>query len=415
MKMDSEGGLKILDSQRTGSFLDVSMEFAARALRHMRVPLLRRLLGRQSPPAPAGAEVFVADRETLRKVIPTFNSLPFVTAVQPGGRPETTSRPREHDGLHRAFLKQLGNLPERITLEARCLGIWDYRDYTQEKVCFQSSPDQFVPAYLLVPKTGAPPFPAVVVVHGHSSDLVWGKTMICVPRRGTIAAGYGVRLLQRGYVVIAIDLVGFEERKLTPVQEKTPWRQDMERLIFCSLLLQGATLAGLNLFDLSRAVDYLHERTDVVDPDRIGVIGHSMGGSLTPLLMLFDGRIRVGVSAAGLSTWRAMMAHQVIHNFAVYIPGLLEISDLDEFLTLIAPRPFLMIAGEQDPNFPIEGVHDVAKAMRARYETLGCPDAFEVYIHPGGHPFETSQQEAALTFLDRWLRNVNSGAGGGQA
>ena len=107
------------------------------------------------------------------------------------------------------------------------------------------------------------------------------------------------------------------------------------------------------------------------------------------------------------------MAHQVIHNFAVYIPGLLEIGDLDELLGLIAPRPFLMIAGEQDPNFPIKGVHDVAKVMHARYETMDCPDAFEVYVHPGGHSFETAQQEVAFAFLDHWLLNANS-AGGGQ-
>ena len=367
--------------------------------------LNQRLRNRRQVPFLGGDQIFVADQTTLERVASEYQKLPFGARLEQAPGVKSSGVAKDVEDLRRAFRELLGCLPVRDSLSPLSLATWDCGDYVREKICFRGSASYLIPAYVLVPKNRECPPPAVIAIHGHSPDLVWGKTSVCAFERENATYGYCVALVQQGYVVIAIDLLGFEERQLTSVQETTPWRQDMERLIFGNSLLQGATLAGLNLFDLSRAVDYLCERMDIVDSKHIGVIGHSMGGTLAPLLMLFDDRIRVGISSAGLSTWRAMMAHQVIHNYAVYIPGLLQVADLDALCSLIAPRPFLMIAGKQDPNFPLEGVRDVERAMRDRYQEYGRPEAFAALIHPGGHSFEPDQQTRAITFLDRWLQN----------
>jgi|GEM_PF-709943 len=239
----------------------------------------------------------------------------------------------------------------------------------------------------------------VIAIHGHGGNYEQGKEKIFKTRSGNPTYGYGLRLVEAGFVVFAIDLLGFGERQVKPVADRTPWVQDMERFIFCTLLLHGATLAGIHLFDLSSAVDYMASRSDIVDPDRIGVIGHSMGGTLSPLLMLFDERLKSGVSAAGLSTWRAMIDHQVIHNFGVYLPGVLNYCDMDDLCARIAPRPFMMIAGKNDLNFPIIGIPQSFQQVLAKSKTKDIARTYEAIVHDGGHAFEIVHQDCAIEFF----------------
>ena len=244
--------------------------------------------------------------------------------------------------------------------------------------------------------------PALVAIHGHGGSYLWGKSKVSSSRAKTAAYGYGGRLVRQGYMVLAPDLIAFEERRFDSVVATGPWPDDAERLVFGNLLLNGGTLAGWTLLELSHAIDYLLSREDV-DGNRIGVIGHSMGGTLAPLLMLFDRRVQVGVASCGLSTWKAMMARHVIHNYSCYVPGLTESADLDVLLGAIAPRPLMVLAGQQDHNFPPDGVRAMADKLAGAYAAHGAGDALKVHIHDGGHVFDEPLQLQASSFLGRWL------------
>ena len=119
--------------------------------------------------------------------------------------------------------------------------------------------------------------------------------------------------------------------------------------------------------------------------------------------MLFDKRIKVGVSVAGLSTWKSIFKNMVYHNFAIHIQGMLKIGDFDSLLPCIYPRPFMMINGERDPNFPIEGVIRIRQAMESKYKENALDDRFELHIHADGHGFSKGLQNLAFAFLRRWL------------
>src|SRR3989449_4395410 len=56
-------------------------------------------------------------------------------------------------------------------------------------------------------------------------------------------------------------------------------------------------------WDLWRTVDYLVTRPDI-DPDRLGMIGFSMGGIQTWLAASVDERIKVAVPAIGVQSFR---------------------------------------------------------------------------------------------------------------
>ncbi|MBU2468823.1 MAG: prolyl oligopeptidase family serine peptidase, partial [Proteobacteria bacterium] len=241
--------------------------------------------------------------------------------------------------------------------------------------------------------------PAVLAIHGHGGDFSQGKSKVVRARNTSDTYGYGRGLAQRGFVVLAPDMAGFEDRQLIIESRQTPWPFDPERLLHCGLLLHGATLMGLYLFELQRALDFLCHCQDMVDPTRIAVIGHSMGGTLAPMLMLIDQRVCAGVSAAGLATWRSLLDFAVIHNFGAYLPGVLPGSDLDAMLCQLAPRPLMVIAGEQDPNFPLAGVNALVSSLKKIYAQKGRSENLAIMIHPGGHPFTEEQQSRAWVFL----------------
>ena len=64
--------------------------------------------------------------------------------------------------------------PKRIDLQPQTLEVKDYPGYRREKFVFESSPGVGVLGYLLTPKSGKAPFPAVVLDALAMEDLrVW--------------------------------------------------------------------------------------------------------------------------------------------------------------------------------------------------------------------------------------------------
>ena len=365
---------------------------------------LRRRFQSGLAPAQPGQRIFFARDDTWEAARKGFSRLPFYEDLPSTALQEALPEPESQDGaMIASFLRVLGRLPSRRQLAVTHLATWDCGDYLQEYVAFQSTHGQMVPAYVLVTKNISSPRPAIVAIHGHGGNFLWGKSKVTATMARRPTYGYGISLVRQGFVVLAPDLLGFEDRSFSAVVRPGPWNPDIERLLFGNLLLEGATLLGWHLFELSHAIDYLHTREDV-EPKSIGVIGHSMGGSLAPLLALFDRRIQAVVASCGVGTWKTMMTRHVIHNLSCYAPGLLqEVGDLDRLLGAVSPRPFKIIAGEQDDNFPVQGVRQVAEALKARYAASGAEQALSVHIHSDGHLFGEAQQVEAVAFLQRWL------------
>jgi hypothetical protein len=67
------------------------------------------------------------------------------------------------------LLRMIGGLPAvRTPLNVRITGTLDRSDYRVEKLILESQPGVFVTANLYIPKTGTPPYPAVLHSTGHS-------------------------------------------------------------------------------------------------------------------------------------------------------------------------------------------------------------------------------------------------------
>ena len=129
-----------------------------------------------------------------------------------------------------------------------------------------------------------------------------------------------------------------------------------------------------------RAIDLL-ESLDEVDPDRIGCIGHSLGGHNTLFTAAFDSRIRASVTSCGFTAFH----HYYEGNLAGwtsdrYMPRIRDEYgndpsrvpfDFYEVLAAIAPRSIFVNAPISDNNFENSGVRKVVTEVEKVQKIYG--------------------------------------------
>lgn len=297
------------------------------------------------------------------------------------------------DRFRQKLVRLLGWTPARSTLQPKILERVALSGFVREKVSYLVEPGQRVSAFLFLP-AGEGRHPAVLCIHQHNREFHLGKSEPA-GLSGNPEQFCALELAKRGYVTLAPDALCFEER-----QHATLRAQDYERFEATKRLTEGSCLQAKMLWDLQRALDYLLTRREV-DRRRVGCLGHSLGGQETLFLSAVDRRIAVCASNCGFSSYRAIFDAAILHNFAAYVPGLLRYGDLDRVLGLVAPRPFLVLAGSGDPFFPLEGVQATVRGARRAYAR--AKDRLRLDVFPAGHGFPQPMREAAYTWFDRWL------------
>lgn len=300
----------------------------------------------------------------------------------------------------RARLRDLlGAAPDSVPLALETVEQVDCGSYAREKLVFDTEPTMSVPAYLLVPHERTAPGPAVLAIHGHGPGKSEVVGLDDAASRDAIAehqGDYAHQLARRGYVVLAPDLRCFGER--------ADWQP--EDRYHCDVNLVHAYAAGenplaQNLWDLARALDVL-EQHPLVDPERIGAVGLSYGGTCALFLAALDDRVHAAVVSGYFSSLRA--AHRVPWNLcgSQVLAGMLGTLEHVDLGALVAPRPLLVESGSDDLLFPqAVAREELTKLAAVYYDVLDAPvhslvhDAFD-----GGHRWHGVK---AYPFLERWL------------
>lgn len=291
------------------------------------------------------------------------------------------------------------DMDPRVESEERLEGL------TRTLVRYNVGPGERIGAYLLVPDGATAKTPGILAIHQHGGEFSIGKS----EPAGLSADAtfhYGLDLCRRGYVVLCPDLLAFEER--TPpewkrVEGTAPDGYWYERFEAMGLFLEGSSLQAKYLADLVKGLDYLTS-LDIVDSNRIGAIGHSLGGQEALWLSWFDERIKACVSSCGFALIRAIIRDLINHNMALYVPGFLKLGDVDLLASCIAPRALFFSAGAQDLIFPVDSVREIAALLRDLYTRHGCPDRMEYAEFEGAHSLPDTVKQRAYAFLDQHLR-----------
>lgn len=308
------------------------------------------------------------------------------------------------EGMDQAMGKLPGfsNMPD---MKIQIIDETKEEKYIRQNISFTVAENEEVPAFLYIPgrrnKYGK--FPAMLALH--ETDPIGKKS---VDGQGhNINLAYAKELAQRGYVVIAPDNPGFG---------------GLEDYDFKTDRYQSGTMKSI--FDNMRCVDLLQSRADV-DPDRIGIIGHSLGGHNAIFTGVFDERLKVIVSSCGWTLFdydNLKEANDYMKKYGgrlgdwaqdVYMP-LLKAKyhldpdkipfDFDEAIAAIAPRAFFSNSPIHDSDFNVEGVKKGIAEISEVYDFLKAKGKLEVRYPESQHDFPSKVRFEAYQFIDKVLK-----------
>ncbi|MEZ6045415.1 MAG: prolyl oligopeptidase family serine peptidase [Planctomycetaceae bacterium] len=209
---------------------------------------------------------------------------------------------------------------------------------------------------------------------------------------------YALHLAKRGYVTLAPDYPSFGDYEID-FARKSPYISGTMRAIY----------------ENQRGLDLLQSLPEV-DDERIGCIGHSLGGHNTMFTAAFDERIKVIVSNCGftrfhkyyggnLQGWTSDRYMPLIRTRYQNDPNQVPF-DFPEILGCFAPRPFLASSPLYDSNFEVSGVKESIALALPIYRLYDAESALQASYPACEHDFPEEAREVAYRFLDEHLQHT---------
>ena len=284
------------------------------------------------------------------------------------------------------FEELLGDEPERVALNTAVEWEEERDTYIERRIVFDTEPKASVPCHLLLPKNGKSSLPVVICLQGHSSGM---HISLGRPKFGgdedLISGGdrdFALQIVREGYAALVLEQRGFGERKCDEKILKG-YTTCSHPAMVASLL--GRTFIRERAWDVSRAIDML-ETLPEIDKEHIALMGNSGGGTATYYTAALDPRIKVAMPSCAVCAFDHSIGI-MRHCACNYIPRMAKYFDMGEVACMIAPRPLIVVAGEKDHGFLIEGVRKVYRVIEEIYKKEGAPDNCKLIVGPEGHRF----------------------------
>jgi len=267
-------------------------------------------------------------------------------------------------------------------------------DYTDTTFAFFSEPEVEVLCRLLLPK-GVSRVPMVICLQGHAKGM---HISFGEPRypgdAETISGGdrdFARQIIARGQAALGIEQRGFGDRGGTP--DGPACHQPAVQA-----LLLGKTLIGQRVWDISRAMDCVAEHFPTVDMNRVAVMGNSGGGTATIYAAAMDERIAAAMPSCAFCGFEASIGAQ-LHCICNYIPGIMPEFDMADLAGLIAPRPLVIVNGQDDTIFPLASAREQAEILKNCYYGDG---KMAHVVGGAGHRFYAADAWPVFDRLTGW-------------
>lgn len=312
------------------------------------------------------------------------------------GEPEAWRR-----ACREKFTELLGYAPPAPG-KARLLRTLEHAGVTIEAWVMQVDENLSLPAYLLIPGSGATDGHAVMAIHGH------GAAEPCVGLADDYHHMFALRSAQAGHLVLCPELRGFSALRDMAASDKDHWldywtsERGRQFTLVSDAFLYGRTVIGQTIEDLIRWEHWLAEAKGVKAFDSVGI---SYGGDLAIMYPAFSKRVRSIYTSGSMGSFAPIFAR--CYNAPAHgIPGVLRWMDRSDIAGLSAPVPIRLHYGELDTPGPDNGsasynesVEPAFKELRTIYRAFGAQDQVSIRVTPGRR--HEMENEDWLAFLAR--------------
>ncbi len=269
-------------------------------------------------------------------------------------------------------------------------------DITQRRISIEIAPNQqMVNGYLLVPDDKGP-LPAVLVVY---YDAETGAGL------GKDLRDFGLQLTQRGFVTLSIGTPNFCSLR---APYKSLYDSDQKHV-----QLQPLSALAYVAANCYNAMANLQQ----VDSERIGIVGHSYGGKWAMFASCLYEKFACAVwsdpgivfdeARANINYWEPWylgyesdrqrprgIPSETKPRTGAYKKLFLEGHDLHELHVLMAPRPFLVSGGSEDPPERWRALNHAVVVNRL----LGYQNRVAMTNRSGHSPTPESNEQIYLFF-----------------
>ncbi len=157
------------------------------------------------------------------------------------------------------------------------------------------------------------------------------------------------------------------------------------------------TVLGMDVHDGSCALDYLCQQ-DFVNPQRIGVIGVSFGGTMSTWMSIVNERVKAADVICYSDRFADFGVRDVNFCGSQVTPGLYELCDVPDLQGLIAPRPLLVEIGVYDDCFLLDSAMSCYREVEKIYQAAARATAWNstsTAAATAGRPTRLSTSSAA--------------------
>ncbi len=292
-----------------------------------------------------------------------------------------------------AVLATLGRKPEIPPPDPELIAEWTVDELVYQRWVIDVGP--FISAPVIVCRRAdldvSTRHPAICCWHGHGA---FGKDAVMGFRASPAMSvetnqhnyDYGRQMALAGYVTYAMDWMGVGERNdnRKPHFLAHNGGRDWCNLYYLHATMLGLTSLGMNVAQGMAMTDFICT-LPCVDPDRLGVMGLSGGGTMTLWTALCDTRMKAAEIICYSDLWAYFGIRDLNYCGMQIAPGLFALVDLPDLTGLLAPLPLLVDIGVHDTCFSVGEALACFQQVRRIYTAAGAADRLFVDQFPGEH------------------------------
>lgn len=282
------------------------------------------------------------------------------------------------------------------------LATQDRGEYSQILIEYVGHEKDLIRAYLLLPK-GEGPFPAVLIHHQHNSEWHLGKSEVC-GMMGDPLNAFGSALAKSGFIVLSPDSIGFEDRRISQKgnerNEKGDWLQYFNGMAY--RMVSGRLLMTTVLCDARIGISLLTAHRKV-DKTRIGILGHSYGGSTSIFHAAIDERVKFVCASGAACSYKNKIENETGIEMSLIIPGILKQFDIPDIVKCINPRNTLLVSATDD--IYSKDTTDIVNKVHQELTKQNEIDKLEHKQYKGNHTLTEERFDSIIDWIKKQGQN----------